>query len=256
MVNGDLDPILLSAAAKADALRAAGLAALSGVTQARQAALERERGRLAQTLGADHPRVQGVVQRLEDGAARLRDLAVEIARAKTVVPPVGEAEWAVHGHVRRADRTPVPDVTVMLVDGACRWQRAMGYACSDADGNFRLASKVEPARAASTSAPLYLRVIGQDRRQLYRDENALTLTPGAVEYREIVLHDGSGRGCAPPEEDLPTRDKTPPSDDKTRTGGDKTHPPATRHRRTKGSGPLRLHRGVARALGTGERGLR
>jgi hypothetical protein len=223
MVNGDLDPVLLSAAAKADALRAAGLAALSGVTQARQATLERERGRLAQTLGADHPRVQALVQRLEDGAARLRDLGVEIARAKTVVPEVGEAEWAVHGHVRRADRTPVPEVTVMLADSAGAWQRSMGYACSDAAGYFRLVSKAEPARAASAPARVYLRVIGQDRRELYRDESALTVTPRAVEYREIVVREG-GPGCAPPEEDLPTRDRTPPTGDKTPMGGDRTPP--------------------------------
>ena len=210
MAEDDLDPVLLAAAAKADALRAAGLAGLSGVTEARQAALERERGRLAETLGRDHPRVQALGHRLEDGATRLRDLGVEIARAKTVMPQVGEAEWAVHGHVRHADRTAAPDVTVLLVDSAGRWQRPLGYACSDAEGYFRLVSKVERAPAASPALRAYLRVIGPERRELYRGEEALAVTPRAVEYREIVLHDG-GRGCASPEEDLPAGVQTAPA---------------------------------------------
>jgi hypothetical protein len=138
---------------------------------------------------------------------------VEVARAKTAVPPVGETQWAVHGHVRRADRTPAPDLTVLLVDSAGRWLRALGYACSDAEGYFRLVSTVEPAR---TTLRAYLRVIGPDRSELHRGEEALAVTPRAVEYREIVLHDGA-RGCASPDEDLPDVDGT---------GGGSKEPPA------------------------------
>jgi hypothetical protein len=202
MPEHELDPTLRAAAAKADALRAASLTGLAGVIEARQVALERERGRLAQTLGTEHSRVQALGRRLENGATRLRDLGVEVARAKTVVPEVSETEWAIHGHVRRADRTPAPDVTVLLVDSAGQWQRSLGYACSDAAGYFRLVSRVERPRPEPSAGAVYLRVIGPDRTELHRGDEPLTVTPGVVEYREIVLHDANRR-CASPDEDLP-----------------------------------------------------
>src|SRR5574341_889782 len=101
--SDDFKEVLIRAAAKADALRAAGLKGLEGVTQARQAGLEREHGRLSRKLGAEHPRARALAVRMENGVARLRDLKVEIARAETVAPAVGADKWVLHGYVRRKD---------------------------------------------------------------------------------------------------------------------------------------------------------
>ena len=205
--SDDFKEVLFSAAAKADALRAAGLKGMEGVTQARQAGLEREHGRLSRKLGADHPRVRALSVRMEDGAVRLRDLEVEIARAETVAPRADPGKWVLHGYVRKKDLTPAPDLTVALVDAQGQWLRALGFACTDARGYFQLVATVARAGAAGASAPpskmeAHIRITDRKRLQLYRGAEAIPISPGGVEYREIVL-EGGGAGCVAPEEEVP-----------------------------------------------------
>lgn len=209
----DFKEVLFRAAVKADALRAAGLKGLEGVTQARQAGLEREHARLSHKLGAEHPRARALAVRMEDGVARLRDLKVEIAQAETVAPMAGAAEWVLHGYVRWKDLSPAPDLTVALVDAQGQWVRALGFACTDARGYFQLVASIARAEPAAEAAPLtvpapppkleaHIRITDRNRLQLYRGEEAVPVSLGGVEYREIVLEGGAG-GYPPPEEDLP-----------------------------------------------------
>ena len=216
--SDDFKQVIQSAAVNADALRAAGLRGLEGVAQARQAGLERERGRLSRTLGAEHPRVKALALRMEEGAVRLRDLAVEISRAETVAPAVDSSKWVLHGYVRREDLAPAPDLTVALVDAQGQWLRALGFACTDARGYFQLVATVARPGAAAGSAPpfkieAHIRITDRQRVQLYRGEEAIPVSPGGVEYREVVL-EGAAAGCVAPEEDvsgptLPQKDSPP-----------------------------------------------
>jgi hypothetical protein len=203
----DFKDVLFRAAAKADALRAAGLKGLEGVTQARQAGLKREHGRLLGKLGAEHPRTRALAVRMEDSVARLRDLKVEIARAETVAPTAGAAGWVLHGYVRWKDLSPAPDLTVTLVDAQGQWVKALGFANTDARGYFQLAASVVRAGSAAAPAPppkieAHIRITDRNRLQLYRGEEAVPVSPGGVEYREIVL-EGGAAGSLPPEEDFP-----------------------------------------------------
>jgi hypothetical protein len=202
--SDELDNLLLPAAVRTDALRAAGLQGLQGVTEAQQSALEREQGRLAQKLGPDHPRVKAVAQRLEDGHARVRDLAVEVSRAETVAPKAGEDEWALHGHLRWPDLAPAPELTVSLLDAQGQWLRTLGYACTGPRGYFSLVAKVQrsPAGGPSSSLSAYPRVTDSSGKELYRGKDALAVTPGATDYREIIL-DGEAASCGPPDQDVP-----------------------------------------------------
>jgi hypothetical protein len=214
----DFKEALFRAAAKADALRAAGLKGLEGITEARQAGLKREHGRLSQKLGAEHPRTEALAVRMKDGIARLRDLKVEIARAETVAPTPGADKWVLHGYVRWKDLNPAPDLTVSLVDAQGQWVRALGFAFTDGRGYFQLAAsiggteppgkpdpagKTGPAATAAVPPKLeaHIRITDRNRLQLYRGEEAVPVSPGGVEYREIVL-DGGGASL-PPEEDVP-----------------------------------------------------
>jgi len=215
----DLQDVLFRAAARADALRAAGLKGLEGVTRARQAGLEREHGRLSSRLGPENPRVRALAARMEDGSARLRDLKVEIARAETVAPKAGPAEWVLHGYVWWQDLSPAPDLTVALVDSQGQWVRALGYACTDTRGYFQLVAslgRAEPAGEAARlmmSAPppqfeAQIRISDPNHVQLYRGDEAVPISPGGVEYREIALEEVAG-GCVAPEGDLPVSNRTP-----------------------------------------------
>ena len=205
----DFKDMLFRAAAKADALRAAGLKGLEGVTQARQAGLKREHNRLSGKLGAEHPRARALAVRLEDGITRLRDLQVEVARAETVAPTAGAAEWVLHGYVRSKDLKPASDLTVSPVDAQGQWVRAMGFASTDARGYFQLIATIggtgPPGRTGPAGQPprleVHIRITDRNRLQLYRGEEAVPVSPGGVEYREIVLEGAAAP--LPPEEDVP-----------------------------------------------------
>jgi hypothetical protein len=144
---------------------------------------------------------------MDEGAARLRDLTVEIARAETAAPSVDPSKWVLHGYVRRKDLTPAPDLTVALVDAQGQWLRGLGFACTDGRGYFQLVATVARAGAAGASAPpskieAHIRITDRKRLQLYRGAEAIPISPGGVEYREIVL-DGGVAGCVAPEEEVP-----------------------------------------------------
>jgi hypothetical protein len=210
--SDELDELLLPAAVRADALRAAGLRAHLGVVEAQNAALEREQARLSQKLGSEDPRVKAIAQRRQDGQARLRDLGVEVSRAETVVPTVAADEWALHGHVRWPDLSPAPDLTVSLVDARGQWLRALGYACTDARGYFRLVTKVSRSEpdVVSPLPSAYVRVTDSSRKELYRGTDAVATAAGAVEYREIVL-DADAARCSSPDESGPAAPPAAPS---------------------------------------------
>jgi hypothetical protein len=204
----DFKDVLIGAAAKVDALRATGLKGLEGLTQARQAGLKREHARLSPKLGTEHPRVKALAVRMEDGVSRLRDLKVDIARAETVAPRAGAAEWVLHGYVWRKDLSPAPDLTVSLVDAQGQWIRALGFACTDARGYFKLVASIggaDPAGKAALPPNLqaHIRITDSNRLQLYRGEEAVPVSPGVVEYREIILEAAAAAGCVAPEEDVP-----------------------------------------------------
>jgi len=203
----DSGQVAFRAATLADALRAAGLRGLDGLTHARQHRLEREHQRLSTKLGGEHPRVRGLASQLEDGAIRLRDLGIEIARAETMVPKAGPAEWVLLGYVRWPDLSPASGLTVALVDARNQWIRSLGFACTDPRGYFRLTvafgqEEQAPPRARAARSEVYIRVTDANRAVLHREEEAVSVVPGTVEYREIVLQGGVGV-CTPPEEDAP-----------------------------------------------------
>lgn len=201
----ELKEALPGAAARVDALRAAGLTTLDHATGARASTLKRERDRLARRLGEDHPRVQALAVRLEGATALRRRLAVEVVRAGTESPRVDAQVWALHGYVRCADTKPAANVTVSLVDHVGQYLKPLGYACTDARGYFRITARVEPAPDGSAAIQTaFIRVTDASRQELYRATEPLPVLPGVVEYREIVL-DGSVRVCASPEEVEPAR---------------------------------------------------
>lgn len=247
----DFQEVLFRTAVKADALRAAGLKGLEGITRARQAGLEREHGRLSRRLGAEHPRARALAVRMEDSVVRLRDLKVEIARAETVAPKAGAAEWVLHGYVRWKDLNPAPDLTVALVDAQGQWVRALGFACTDARGYFQLVASIRRAEPAGEAAPptlsapppeLFLRVNDEERRTLYSDAEPLAPEPGRIDYREIFLGDDA-RTCTPPEDVAPPGPPRPAPHPET----GEVPPRSTSTRALEGRGPPGERKGSAKS---------
>ncbi len=202
----------------ADPLRVAGLERLARVRAVKETGLTREHERLKAKLGSDHPRVSALAARLEANRDLLRDVKIGIARAQTPGVSADKDAWIVHGHVRRKDRSGVPNLTVALYD--CEdgeWRREFGYACTDKNGYFKLCrsrakpTAVEVARereAQPEEKKLCIHVIDSQGAHLYVDKRPLVPELGRVDYREIILGEDEAV-CRPPDEPVKRGEEKP-----------------------------------------------
>ena len=213
----DFKETISAATEKTDSLRAAGLRGLELIEHAHQSRLQKERDRISHKLGAGHPRVSLLTGQIESIAALRTDLNVEVARAETVVPRVGQKEWALHGYVWREDMSPAPGLTVSLVDSKGQWLQALGFAYTDARGYFLLVipagdtecSSEERGGTTAFTLEAWIRITDRSRVELHRDAEPVTVSAARTEYREIVLAKKPG-GMPPVEEVGPAPGPIPP----------------------------------------------
>jgi hypothetical protein len=227
----------------ADRARATHLLGLQRARGAKAAGLEREHRRLSRSLGARHPRVVALSEKLAVNATLSRQLVYESERAKAETPTPEARGYIVHGHVRDQDLTAVPGLTVALYDQEGNWVRRLGFDCTDQTGHFKLCygagAKDEPDRPEDPNQPDQLepkpgedrdvRTIGAragkrdyvlhvlDKKSTLLHRHPRTVRPalGRVDYREIIL--GEEADCPPPE-------PTPGSDPLPRPEPDRPEP--------------------------------
>ena len=175
-----------------DHARAADLAEMSDVRTAKFNGLARDRVRLAAKLGVNHPRVLALDSSLALHAATLPGFASEIAISSVTPPRVDQSSWALHGNVLDGSRKPIQRVTVALYQKDT-WVQRLGFACTDANGYFVLIVQgVDKADSGSFS----IEILGAGRI-IYIDRTPVTIQPGHVEYREIVIG-ATPNTCSPP----------------------------------------------------------
>lgn len=171
-----------------DQQRTQGLEQLQTFQTNRNAALERERSRLVSKYGADDPRVQKIAARLTYNQGLFEDLNREIERSRIIVPPIDEKTWMVHGRVFDRQNQVVPGVTLSLFSADRKWVRQLGYTCTDRRGYFAILYPQSGADATiPTTQPLFLTVTNQNKQVLHRETTPVFVTPGKIDYREIVL---------------------------------------------------------------------
>ncbi len=210
----------------ADPARLAGLQQLARMRAIRRTSMEREQARLSQKLGAAHPRVAALNRKLEANRELERDIALGISRARTPAIRPDAGAWILHGHVRNQARNGLPGLTVALYDEKNKWIEVLGYACTDADGYFRLTARLDATDAVGTAPEVnqlqkaatsfagkaaawgaaYIHVTDGQGATLYVGESVLTPKPGEVVYREIILDDGVCV-CTPPGGKQPIRER-------------------------------------------------
>jgi hypothetical protein len=175
-----------------DHARAADLAEMSDVRTAKFNGLARDRVRLAAKLGATHPRVLALDNSLALHAATSLGFASEIAMSSVAPPRVDQSSWAVHGNVLDGSRKPILGVTVALYQKDT-WARRLGFACTDANGYFVL--MVQDADKTE-SGPFSIDIL-RDGKIIHVDNNPVTIQPGHVEFREIIIG-AAANTCSPP----------------------------------------------------------
>ncbi len=207
----------------ADPLRLEGLQTLQRVRAVKETSLAREQERLAKKYGVQHPRVQAIAAKREANRELQQDVEVAVQRAQTPAVTPDPKAWTLHGYVRDAAFHGIQHLKVALYDDKKRWVEELGYACTDANGYFRLAptagaapeaeevpaaeevqEKLSRAAAGTPSRRLYIHVSNADDVTVHIDEDPVTPKSGEVIYREIILN-GDVEGCPPPAGGKPSK---------------------------------------------------
>lgn len=196
----EIGKALSNALPGADRARSAGLAQLATVRDAKARSLSREQVVLARKHGTDaHPRIAEARQRFATNEALRREIAVASEIAETPLPKPDAATLVIHGFVRRRrDHAGLPGLTLALTDEQGNWLREPGYACTDRRGYFRLDVNLRESGENYDRAPR-LTVFDAKGNTVHTEARAVTLKPGAVDYRYILLGDEDAEcACTPP----------------------------------------------------------
>lgn len=174
-----------------DQARAAGLGELLRVEEAKNLVLARDRPRLVEKLGENHPRVQALDENQAVFAQRAVMYRAEAAVSAVTPPQVKEGSWGLHGHVLTADMKPASGVTVALYkkDDA----NAAAHACTDERGYFQMVI----GQLETSGLELSLKAIVKEK-QVHTDPAPVTALSGRVEYRRVILGKQADTACDPP----------------------------------------------------------
>jgi hypothetical protein len=217
-VEHELDQAIRSA----DPVRAESLQNLHRVRTVKTKNQERERLRLAQKLGDEHPRVMALQAKIDTNYEVVRNLNMESVRARTEVPTVEKDSWLVHGRVLNGRLEAVPGMKTAVYDRTGCPIETCGSEITDKTGYFSLTIKnvadvgrataamkketVDEARAVNATIRKtvddggdeatvmknmegFLYVLDRNNVILHRDKRPLAISPGQVQYLEIILDD-------------------------------------------------------------------
>ncbi|HLP62359.1 MAG TPA: hypothetical protein VK186_26195 [Candidatus Deferrimicrobium sp.] len=185
-----------------DTQRRIGLQELKTVQEVKRNSLAKEQKRLIEKLGSDHPKVTAIGAKIQDIENRTKDMGVLINEVDTEVQPIDEKTWMVHGKVFDKDRKGIPGLTAALYDEKGKWQREIGFGCTDNNGYFAIRYVPDTTQpnfqpAASQDKKLFLYISDKNHKILYRDTEPLFVHPGQIDYRTIYIS-GAEDDCASP----------------------------------------------------------
>jgi len=207
----DIEKKVGSALDQLNSLRKTGFGDLLDFHRIKSKALEREKDRLVKSRGINDPTVKRMEAKIGWYPGFIGDLETVKTQTEIDVEPVDDRTWMVHGQVVDGDRKGLPGLTIGLVDESGKWQKYLGYSCTDDRGYFSVryvpGHKEKSETVVSFEEKLYLAVWNKQRRMLYQDQIALSVAPGRIDSRLIVIVD-EGKTCTPP---APASGKTPVS---------------------------------------------
>jgi hypothetical protein len=122
---------------------------------------------------------------------------------QTPAVTVSSGQWALQGNVYDPNAQPIPRLTVFLVDAEKAWQRQYGFAYTDANGYFMLASDSSAAGKEAASytqgktPPMFIEIANEKALPIYLDKMAFTPVLGQATYKKIVLSSQTPIGDPP-----------------------------------------------------------
>ena len=204
----------------ADPVRVDSLQKLQRVRSIKTRNQERERLRLTEKLGGEHPRVMALQAKIDTNYEVARNLNLELVRAQTEGPTVETDDWLVHGRVMNEQREAVPGMKTALYDRSGCPIKTCGSEITDKTGYFNLTIKnvangardtvtikkniADETRAARTDdtqttedcadeatvnkkLQVFLYVLDRKDVIVHRDKRPLSIAAGQSQYLEVVL---------------------------------------------------------------------
>ncbi|MEO1624456.1 MAG: hypothetical protein AAFV25_04805 [Bacteroidota bacterium] len=152
-----------------------------------QKARERERRKLLAKYGAKDSRLQKMDRKLAT-QARLQEAIQESEKRSAQSRPKPDVnQWSVSGTVRDEAGLRQEGLTVSLFTEEGQWARALGYDCTDQNGDYQLQVTDESLLKEYKGQPLYLGVTDDERTLLHAEQEAVTVRKGQVQNRDIFL---------------------------------------------------------------------
>jgi hypothetical protein len=201
-IDGDVKTALTAA----DAATGQHVDTLALVHQARVAHLTRTEVAVSAQFGADSTQAAAAKAAVTTAQGVASRLAVLRRQVNLPQPEVAATGWALHGHVYNDALQPVSAYCVFLVDEENTYQRAYGFAYTDANGYFALnvpapaAPAKDQAYAAAPPPPpkLFIEVANAKAQPVYLSAAAFEPTLGTATFQNIVLPAGENPIGNPP----------------------------------------------------------
>jgi|GEM_PF-4941363 len=174
-----------------DGLRQEELEELQVHLEAKQKMLERETGRLTAELGAAHPQVAAMKQRMAYHQMLGMGVQEELRMGKIKVKPADPDTWMIHGRVLDATRQGMEGLTAVVTDEQGKPIAGLETAPTDANGYFALRVKAGEKEKEKIEAlrkqPVYISVYNAQKKLVSRNPVSLDVVAGRMEYREVVI---------------------------------------------------------------------
>lgn len=167
----------------------AELGMIKDVQVLQRALLQREARRLEGKLGEDHPRVKRLHARLEANLGLVREMEVELEKARIRVPEVEEEGALIHGRVVDRRGRGNRGLMVTLVDEGDKPIKKVPADETDASGYFAFPVGKESLTALTKlegKGP-FIVVHDSKGKKLYRDDRPLPVAETERTYREVPL---------------------------------------------------------------------
>lgn len=215
-----------------DQERSQGLALLTSVKRAKLVQARRERARMEQRYGADHPRVCAADARMKREHGMLVNVRAERDRAGAPLLEKEPDSWVVHGYVRSQEGEGISKARVALFPDQDGHKDALIETVTDRNGYYKLSWSPRPRgdntgtekdtvethkteseesnaaglrintnqnayrlrmRASAIKNPVYLGASHQGAQKV--DARSLYPTPGSSSYRDIELNSENSGDC-------------------------------------------------------------
>jgi hypothetical protein len=192
---------------------------LQRVRQARVAQLTRTAAALKARYGTSDPSVMAAEANVAAATLTAARIGLAQRQAATPDPQVSASGWTLHGQVCDAHLQPVSGFTVFLADASKTYQRAYGFAYTDAAGNFQLnyagldSVEQDKSAKAASNPDLFVEVANAKGELVPLSPTPFQPTAGGATYLNIMLLAGSDPSADPPAQ---IRDVAFPPKSKTR----------------------------------------